>query len=131
MYLRVFLLLLLSIYEFFFLLDCVIYACWGTPLKKFLELPLIASVIKLTLQHSRLRFRLDTAYFVENKKYCSKIIFKCVNGTVRLIFNEKMVKKEVCGLMNSAQNLLNSAILVQIWIVTQTQGRIISTQMHT
>ena len=54
-----------------------------------------------------------------------------MNGTVRLIFNEKMVKKEVCGLMNSAQNLLNSAILVQIWIVTQTQGRIISTQMHT
>ena len=33
-------LLLLSIYKIFFLLDYVIYACWGTPWKKFLESPL-------------------------------------------------------------------------------------------
>ena len=30
-------LLLLSIYKFLFLLDCVVYASWGTPWKKFLE----------------------------------------------------------------------------------------------
>ena len=29
----------------------------------------------------------------ENWKYCSKIIFKCVNSTVGPIFNEKVVKK--------------------------------------
>ena len=37
-------LLLLSIYKIFFLLDCVIYACWGTPWKKFLELPLMTTI---------------------------------------------------------------------------------------
>ena len=40
MYLRIFWLLLLSIYKIFFLLDCVIYACLGIPWKKFLESPL-------------------------------------------------------------------------------------------
>ena len=42
MYLRVFwllLLFLLSIYKFFFLLDCVIYTYWGTLWKKFIEPP--------------------------------------------------------------------------------------------
>ena len=29
----------------------------------------------------------------ENWKHCSKIIFKCVNSTVRPIFNEKIVEK--------------------------------------
>ena len=29
----------------------------------------------------------------ENKKYCSKIIFKCVNSIVRPIFNEKVDEK--------------------------------------
>ena len=38
--------------------------------------------------------RLDTA---ENWKYCNKIIFKCVNNTVWLIFNEKLLKSEICG----------------------------------
>ena len=28
-----------------------------------------------------------------NRKYCSKIIFKCVNSIVRPIFNEKMAEK--------------------------------------
>ena len=37
-------LLLLSIYKIFFLLDCVIYACWGTPWKKFLESPLMTTI---------------------------------------------------------------------------------------
>ena len=36
---------------------------------------------------------LDTAYFVENWKYCSKIIFKCVNSAVEPIFNEKVAEK--------------------------------------
>ena len=40
---------------------------------------------------------LDKTYFVEteteNWKYCSKIIFKCVNSTVGPIFNEKVTKK--------------------------------------
>ena len=30
--------MLLSIYKIFFLLDCIVYACWGTPWKKFLKL---------------------------------------------------------------------------------------------
>ena len=29
----------------------------------------------------------------ENWKHCSKIIFKCVNSTVRSIFNEKVAEK--------------------------------------
>ena len=40
---------------------------------------------------NRLRVRLDRTYFAEteNWKRCSKIIFKCVNSTVRPIFNKK------------------------------------------
>ena len=41
--------------------------------------------------------RLDITYFIElkikNWKHYSKIIFKCVNSTVRSIFNEKVVEK--------------------------------------
>ena len=42
-----------------------------------------------------LRVRLDRTYFVEieNWKHCSKIIFKCVNSTMRPIFNEKVAEK--------------------------------------
>ena len=42
-----------------------------------------------------LRVRLDRTYFAktENWKYCSKIIFKCMNSIVRPIFNEKMTEK--------------------------------------
>ena len=29
----------------------------------------------------------------ENGKYCSKIIFKCVNRIIELIFNEKVTEK--------------------------------------
>ena len=29
----------------------------------------------------------------KNWKYCNKIIFKCVNSTVGLIFNEKLAEK--------------------------------------
>ena len=34
-----------------------------------------------------LRICLDTAYFADNWKHCSKIIFKCINSTVEPIFN--------------------------------------------
>ena len=39
--------------------------------------------------------RLDIIYFTEteNWKYCNKIIFNCVNSTMRPIFNEKVVEK--------------------------------------
>ena len=36
---------------------------------------------------------MDRTYFAKNWKHCSKIIFKCVNSTVRFIFNEKVVEK--------------------------------------
>ena len=36
---------------------------------------------------------LDTAYFAENWKYCSKIIFKFVNSAMGLIFNENVAEK--------------------------------------
>ena len=40
---------------------------------------------------------LDITYFVktENCKYCSKIIFKYINGVVELIFNEKMTESVI------------------------------------
>ena len=44
-----------------------------------------------------INFCLDRTYFVEIEnwklKYCSKIIFKCMNNTVRPIFNEKITEK--------------------------------------
>ena len=42
-----------------------------------------------------IRVRLDRTYFAEteNWKHYNKIIFKCVNNTVRTIFNEKIVEK--------------------------------------
>ena len=36
---------------------------------------------------------LDTTYFAENWKHCSKIIFKYVNSAVGSIFNGKVVEK--------------------------------------
>ena len=41
----------------------------------------------------QLRIYEDTAYFAENLKHYSKIIFKCVNSTVEPIFNEKVAEK--------------------------------------
>ena len=44
-----------------------------------------------------LRVRLDTAenwkLKLKTEKHGSKIIFKCINSTVRPIFNEKVVEK--------------------------------------
>ena len=44
---------------------------------------------------STLKVRLNRIYFteIENWKHCNKIIFKCVNSTVRPIFNEKIAEK--------------------------------------
>ena len=41
------------------------------------------------------RIRLDKTYFAEteNRKHCSKIIFKYVNSTMKFIFKEKVVEK--------------------------------------
>ena len=39
------------------------------------------------------RVHLDTAYFAENWKHYSKIIFKYVNSAMRPIFNKKVVEK--------------------------------------
>ena len=56
-----------------------------------------------------LRECLDTIYFAENWKHCSKIIFKCVNDAIRPIFNESLYeKKRFMGLVNSAQDSLES-----------------------
>ena len=51
------------------------------------------------------RVRLDTAenWKLKTEKHCSKIIFKCVNSTVRPIFNEKVLKSEICRSVNSTQ----------------------------
>ena len=38
----------------------------------------------------------------ENWKHYSKIIFKCVNSTVRSILMKKLIKNEICGSVNSA-----------------------------
>ena len=48
---------------------------------------------------SFLGVRLDTAYFAENWKHCNKIIFKYVNNIMRPIFNEKVVKSKVYGIL--------------------------------
>ena len=53
------------------------------------------------------RVYLDTAYFAENWKYCSKIIFKCENSVKKPIFNEKVAgKKKFMSPVNSAQDPL-------------------------
>ena len=41
-----------------------------------------------------LRIRLDSAYFVKNRKHSNKIIFKYVNSIMRPIFNEKVAEKK-------------------------------------
>ena len=42
----------------------------------------------------------------ENWKHCSKIIFKCVNSTVRPIFNIFFMNKVAVGLINSIATVL-------------------------
>ena len=54
-----------------------------------------SSIVASILQWVVLRVCLNRTYFVkiENWKYFSKIIFKCMNSVVRPIFNEKVAKK--------------------------------------
>ena len=60
---------------------------------------------------------LDTAYFAENWKHCSKIIFKCVNSVMGPIFNESFVeKKKFVGPVHSARDPLEKPI------ATETHG---------
>ena len=49
--------------------------------------------MRLNVKQRWLRVYLDTAYFAENWKHCSKIILKCVNSAMRPIFNEKVDEK--------------------------------------
>ena len=46
-------------------------------------------------------------FFAEKWKYCSKIIFKCINSIVRPIFNI-FFNKVVVGLVNSALCILKA-----------------------
>ena len=54
------------------------------------------------------RVCLDRTYFakIENWKHCSKIIFKCVNSIVRLIFNEKVTEKWCLWVREQCTNAL-------------------------
>ena len=36
------------------------------------------------------------SFIAENWKYCSKIIFKCMNSAVIPIFNESFAEKKIC-----------------------------------
>ena len=85
-----------QIWDFFF-----IYYLWillYTIFKSYYTIQLIFNLF-LTLSTNCLQFQLrvclDRTYFAktENWKHCSKIIFKCVNSTVRPIFNEKVFEK--------------------------------------
>ena len=50
---------------------------------------------------------LDTVYFAENWKHCSKIILKRVNSAVWPIFNESFAKKRgFAGFVNIGQDPL-------------------------
>ena len=62
----------------------------------------------VTIVVVNLRVRLNTTYFAENWKHCSKIIFKCVNIAMRPIFNENFVekKKRFVGPVNSVRDPL-------------------------
>ena len=59
----------------------------------------------------QLKVRLNTAYFAENWKYCSKIIFKYVNSTVEPIFNESLIEKRDLWTMHGTNWLLKNALL--------------------
>ena len=50
----------------------------------------------------KLRVCLDRTYFAD-WKHCSKIIFKCVNSDVGPFLMKKLLKRGICGSMNSAQ----------------------------
>ena len=49
---------------------------------------------------------LNITYFVENWKHCNKIIFKCVNSTIRPSFKVFFFNKVFSGPVNSIRNSL-------------------------
>ena len=74
MYLRIFWLLLLSIYKIFFLLNCVIYACWGISWQNFLESPLVPSLpLRLSRSTRRVPYLDDfkSTHFFNSLKFSS------------------------------------------------------------
>ena len=54
------------------------WTCWSEGLVKELAIGPVPLILRVCL---------DTAYFIENLKHCSKINFKCVNSAVKSIFN--------------------------------------------
>ena len=76
---------------------------------------------------------LDTAYFVEKWKHCSKIIFKYVNSVVRPIFNESFVEKRGLWVLwivhgthwNSVNALLKKKVKRRRWTPDLVSKRIL------
>ena len=60
---------------------------------------------KYDVSFRRLGVCLDTTYFIENWKHCSKTIFKWVNSTVEPILNF-FLNKVIVGLVNRAWTML-------------------------
>ena len=84
----------LDFHEIFFLLSLI--APYSIFYKSSFTLKLDFEKIELQKRGiSLIRVHLDRTYFAEteNWKHYSKIIFKCVNSTVRPIFNRKVAEK--------------------------------------
>ena len=75
---------------FFFFLEQICFLTW---IAKNTTVALKCTECFIKKMALTLMVRLDTAYFTENWKHCSKIIFKCVNSAMRPIFNESFVEK--------------------------------------
>ena len=61
-------------------------------------------------------------FIVENWKCYSKIIFKCVNNTVRLNFKVVFKKKILAGPANSVWNLQKNAWTLMLTLDTLSNG---------
>ena len=70
---------------------------------------------------------------IENWKYCNKIIFKCVNNTVKSFLMKKLLKSEVCGsreqctepigVHSTAYFAVNSARVDEKWTVNRLKSQ--------
>ena len=71
---------------------------------------------------------LDITYFIEteNWKYCSKIIFKCVNSVVKPTFNEKWLKSEVVGPVNSVRMHCSLENSQKLWLLFMNSAWIVA-----
>ena len=75
----VFWLLLLSTYKFFFLLDCIIYACWEKSWKKFLEPPLLPTKDMLYIHKKIIIINENLCWLssrAESRNYCMQLTIK-------------------------------------------------------